>query len=92
MITPQKYEREVRNMLKNQHVTRTIHNLDLVTVRLPEESLDIPGVYYTVLQALARKGINFIEIISIATELSILIENTESYKTFEILKKLSKSV
>lgn len=63
--------------------------LSAVTVRLPEESLNVPGVYYPVLKALAWEGVNFIEIVSVNRELSIIFEDKDVDRAFSIIKKIT---
>jgi len=89
VLVPNEYHDDICTILNSVHVTRTLPQLSLITIRLPEDSLAIPGVYYPILQALAHKGINFIEIISVSTELSILFNESDVTKAFATIKKLT---
>lgn len=70
-------------------VIKTMEGLSAVTLRLPEESLNVPGVYYPVLKALAWEGINFIEIVSVDRELSIIFEDKDVDRAFSVIKRLT---
>ncbi|TSC55732.1 MAG: hypothetical protein G01um101418_753 [Parcubacteria group bacterium Gr01-1014_18] len=67
-------------------------DLSSITIKLPEETITTPGVYYPILKALAWEGINIIEIISIGTELSILFKSNDVDRAFSIIKSLTSSV
>lgn len=69
-------------------VMRHMDGLSAITLRLPEESLEVPGVYYPVLKALAWGGINFIEIVSVDRELSIVFEEQDVDRAFSVIKSL----
>ena len=63
--------------------------LSAITMRLPEESLSVPGVYYPILKALASEGISFEEVMSVRTEFGILIRDVHVDRAFSVLKRLT---
>lgn len=72
--------------------TRTVVRLDglsAITMRLPEESLSVPGVYHPILKALAMEGISFVEVMSIRTEFSIIFENKDVDRAFSVIKRIT---
>lgn len=75
--------------LSRHKVIRRNDNVSAITLRLPEQSLDVPGLYYPVLKALANEGISFIEIVSIRTELSILFKDADVDRAFSVLKRIT---
>ena len=56
---------------------------------ISEEALEIAGVYYSILKSLAFEGINFMEVVSSFTELTIFLRSEDTEKAFGVLKKLS---
>jgi aspartokinase len=80
---------ETHAVLKNEQGLQKIENLSSITLRLPVESLTVPGVYYPVLKALAWEGINFIEILSSSTELTILFDSKDIDRAFAVLKRIT---
>ena len=71
-------------LLKNKQT-----GLSSLTIILPEEALEIPGVYYSILKALAFEGVNFMEVVSSFTELTIFLRSGDTERAFGVLKKLS---
>jgi aspartokinase len=88
IVINNEYEKETTKILKNVKKT-IIKDLSSITIKLSEETITTPGVYYLVLKALAWNGVNIIEVISIGTELSIILKNTDADKAFSVIKALT---
>lgn len=82
-------EEETKNIFKDEKFRYEIKDLSAITLILPEEAVFVPGVYYSVLKALAWEGISFVEVVSSYTELTIILQNSNVDRAFSILKKLS---
>lgn len=65
--------------------------LAAVTVILPKGAAFVPGVYSYLLKALAREGINVVEVVSTLNEFTIILEDRNIDAAFSILKKLFKA-
>ncbi|MBI4092198.1 MAG: hypothetical protein HY427_03280 [Candidatus Levybacteria bacterium] len=59
-----------------------------ITIYLPDEALKTSGIYYFFLKSLAWEGINILELISTPSELSIVVDNQDTERTFAIIKSL----
>lgn len=83
----------IENILNNELKTETLKNkqsnLSSLTIIIPKEALEVPGVYYSILKSLAFEGINFMEVVSSYTELTIFLKSEDTEKAFAVLKKLS---
>lgn len=62
--------------------------LSTINIRIPEESIDTPGIVYFFIKSLAWSEINIIETVAIYTELTLLLNDKDVGKAFEILKSL----
>ncbi len=89
VVVSKALEKEIGLILAKEKGLRKIEALSSITLRLPEASLAVPGVYYPILKALAMEGINFMEILSVGTELTILFEDNVVDKAFSVLKRLT---
>jgi aspartokinase len=65
-------------------------DLSSITVRLPKQNIQTPGLYYHILQEIAWEGINLIHVISTSNEFSIIVKDTDVEKAFSVVKKLKK--
>jgi len=75
-------------MLKNEKILNKQTDLVALTINFGGDFFHTPGIIYQVLQALAWKNINLLEIISTLTELTIVIEKKDAIKSYEILHEL----
>lgn len=82
-------ENDVKNNFKDERLRYEMKDLSAITLILPKEAVFVPGVYYCVLKALAWEGINFVEVVSSYTELTIILQNSNVDRAFSVLKKLS---
>ena len=82
-------EATVAESLKKETELRRIDGLSAITVRLPESSLNVPGVYYPILKAIALEGISLVEVTSVRTEFSIIVADKDIDRAFSVLKKIT---
>ena len=87
LIVNKELDKEVGKALKKEGVRRK-EGLSAITLRLPEESLNVPGVYHPILKALASDGISFIEVMSVNTEFSLIFEDKDVDRAFSVIKRL----
>jgi|SRR3989338_1896418 len=96
LIVSREFESEVAQALAprqgrgaHEKAVKKIDGLSAITMRLPEESLGLPGVYYPILKAIALEGISLVEVFSIRTEFSIIFEDKDIDRAFSVIKRLT---
>jgi len=77
----------LHHLTKESQQTRN-EGLSAITVRLPEASLHVPGVYYLILKEIALEGISLVEVTSVRTEFSIIFEDKDIDRAFSTLKRI----
>lgn len=82
VIASNQIESEVDKLFKSESLKFRIPNLSTLTIKLPDNNIEIPGVYYYVLKLLAWEGINLIEAVSTATELTIVLKTEDVNRAF----------
>lgn len=82
----QNLENQVDQIFIGETIKNKLTNLSSLTIIIPEEATQIPGVYYSILKKKAWAGINFIEVVSSFTELTIFVENKNVDRAFSVLK------
>ena len=65
-----------------------IDNLSAITVKLPNDNVKIPGIYYFIFQRLSWQGVNINEVISTSNEFTILMHEDSVNVAFEVIKNL----
>lgn len=89
LIVSSDLEAHALRTLKNLRGLRIQKGLSAITMRLPDESLQVPGVYHPILKALAFEGINLIEVMSVLTEFSVVIADKDVNHAFAVLKRIT---
>ena len=78
----------IEKIYQDEKVIFRFDNLSSITIRLAEENINTPGVYYYILKPLAWEGINVIEVVSTSHEITLIIEAKNVDRAFTILKNL----
>lgn len=88
IILSKDLQSKVQEILTPEEIVSTVTRLASITIKLPEENVKTPGVYYFFLKSLAWEGINIIEIVSTPTEVSLILDEKDVNRAFAILKSL----
>ncbi len=88
IVTNTSIEPMVEAIFKNEKLTHKIENLSSITVKLPQENISTPGVYYYIFQRLAWEGIIIHEVISTTNEFTIIVSDEQIDIAFKVIKDL----
>jgi hypothetical protein len=77
----------IEEQMAGEKIKNQADNLSSITIIIPASATDIPGVYYAILKKLAWNGINFVEVVSSLTELTIFMRSEDIDHAFSTLKK-----
>jgi hypothetical protein len=88
IVTSTSIELMVEAIFKNEKLTHKIENLSSITVKLPQENISTPGVYYYIFQRLAWEGIIIHEVISTTNEFTIIVSDDQIDVAFKVIKDL----
>jgi hypothetical protein len=77
----------IEEQMAGEKIKNQADNLSSITIIIPASATDIPGVYYAILKKLAWNGINFVEVVSSFTELTIFMRSEDIDHAFSTLKK-----
>lgn len=78
----------VESIFAGEKLTQKTEGLSSITVKLPEENIIVPGIYYFIFQRLAWEGIVLNEVISTTNEFTILVKDEQIDIAFKIIKDL----
>ncbi len=88
LIVSNSTEALVEEIFKNERCLHKFTNLGSISVKLPEENISIPGIYYFIFQRLAWEGISMNEVISTANEFTIIVPEYQVDVAFKVIKDL----
>ncbi len=80
----------LEELTKGENRIAKFTNLSAISVRLPLETVSIPGVYYPFVKALAWQRINVYQIISYFTEVNFILDDKDIDRAFAIIKGMGK--
>lgn len=89
IIASKTVEKHIDHVFSKENLKFSMNNLAAVSIKMPNENIKLPGVYYLAMKSLAWENINIIEAISTSTELTIVVTNEDVESAFVILKNLS---
>jgi len=87
IIVSEELELKIEEIFKEEKTIKKFLSLSSITIKLPEENVTTPGVYYFILKSLAWNNINVIEVVSTYQEITLILETKEIDRAFSILKK-----
>jgi len=90
VITNKKYENKILATFPSRTIKKKIKNLSSITINIPESSVETLGLFYMITRALAWENINIVDIVSTFTELTFIISEKDTARSFDTLKRLIK--
>ena len=88
LIVSSTMESLVEDIFKKERLLHKFTNLGAISVKLPEENISVPGIYYFIFQRLAWEGVSMNEVISTANEFTIVIPENHIDIAFKVIKDL----
>jgi hypothetical protein len=86
IITNKKFEKKIKFPKKS--VKKVINKLNSLTINIPETAVETVGLFYIVARALNWENINIVDIVSTFTEMTFIVNENDTSKAFDTLKKL----
>ena len=88
-IVNKEFEKVVLDTFPKGSRVRRTDGLSAITMHLPEASLNVPGLYYPILKALAFEGVSFVEIMSVDMEFSLVFRDEYIDRAFSVIKRVT---
>lgn len=82
---------KVEHLFKKEKVLFKLNKQCVIILRFSKNTINIPGVYYNILKALAWEGLPINEVISVGNEFTLVVESRYINRAFEIVRNLIKS-
>ncbi|MFW6131288.1 MAG: aspartate kinase [Candidatus Aminicenantaceae bacterium] len=87
IIISSNHENTVEKIFSREKELYRKSNLSAMTIRLSAQSVNTPGVHYSILKQLAWNNINIIEVVSTYTEFTIILHKSQIDISFSVLMK-----
>lgn len=88
MIVSEMVRPKLQQIFKSENLISHLDNLSSITLRLPKENKEVPGLYHYIFSRIVWEGINVYEVISTTHEFSVVVLSTDIERTFSSLRNL----
>lgn len=82
------YAKHVQDAFAGCTVLSTEKNLAAISIHFTQETADIPGMYFVILEALAWKDVSCVELMSAGNELTIVLRSDDVQRAFQSLEHI----
>ena len=79
---------ELPDIFEGESLISYSYGLSSITIKLPSENTEQPGLYYYIFRKLAWEGINILEVVSTSNEFTILLKDEDIDKAFSVIKQM----
>jgi len=87
IISNDKYKNKFLKVLKGEQVKKVKDNVSSISIKIPEDCVDVPGFYFAVIKSLAIENINIVDIVSTEAEATLILDDKSVAKAYDLLKK-----
>lgn len=81
----------LEKILKGEKIELVYKNVSSITIHLPQEAVERPGIFYFFIKSLAWENINILDILSTQKELTLIFSPKDINSAFGILQSLFQS-
>ncbi len=81
--------KEAQLIFQNETLKLKVEGISSITLILPEDAVDTPGIHYSVFKKLFSNGVNVFDTATTFTELTIFLRSENIEKAFAVLKDLN---
>ncbi len=92
IITHIHYKSQILEILKQFEIISIIDDLAALVIRIPENSTEVPGLFYYFTKALSMDGISIIELISTFSEMQFIVDEDDVPNASKTIRRLLKKV
>ncbi len=85
IICNKKYKGRFLKMIARDDLLIEIDDLAALTLKLPKQGIEMPGIFYLITRALTWENINIVEIVSTYTEDTLILKNKDVARAYHIL-------
>jgi hypothetical protein len=87
-ITNSRYRKAILKVLPRESIVEEYDDLCGITVKLPEKSSEMVGLFYIITRALAWENLPIIDFVSTCNEATLTFKEKDATRAFTVLKRL----
>ncbi|MCG8411181.1 MAG: aspartate kinase [Bacteroidales bacterium] len=82
---------EIPLIFEGEKLVTYSSGLSSITIKLPAENTNQPGLYYFIFRYLAWEGVNILDVVSTANEFTLVLDDENIDKAFSVIKRIKNS-
>ena len=87
IITNQSFQIKIENLFNESEFLNRDNNLASISLRIPEDSIETPGLIYYVTKQLFWDNLNIVEVVSTFTEITFIVKEIDIPDVMKSLRK-----
>lgn len=87
IISNVRHKKAITSLFTKNLLIKTIDNLSSVSLKIPLDAINNPGMFYLFTKALAWENISIIEIVSTLSEMTFILNEYDIPRAFNIMKE-----
>ena len=88
VVLSDQIKEEIPRIFEGEKLISNSYGLSSITIKLPMENVEQPGLYYYIFRKLAWEGINIFEVVSTSNEFTILLKDKDIDRAFSVIKRM----
>ncbi|MHA2099332.1 MAG: hypothetical protein ACW99A_11635 [Candidatus Kariarchaeaceae archaeon] len=88
IISNQRFQKDIENLFADAEILNRDKNLASISLRIPRDSIETPGLIYFVTKQLFWDNLNIIEVVSTFTEITFIVKEIDLPDVMKSLRKL----
>jgi len=89
-LTNTKHLELIKNTTSNNSIKDITKHLSSLTINIPIDFKETVGFFFMISKTLSWENINIVDIVSTLTEITVIIDEENASKTFDVLNKMIK--
>jgi hypothetical protein len=86
VVISRRFAENIKLIFSDEILIASTPSVSSITIRLPDDNINTPGLYYFVFKQIAWEGISILEVISTTNELTIILKDKDVDRVFSVLK------
>ncbi len=91
LISNKRYKKKFLALLNKKDILSINDNLAALSLKLPLDARNTPGIFYLVSRALVWEGISIVEVVSTYTEDTLILRDKDVSRSYDLLNRMLKN-
>jgi aspartokinase len=86
IISNDTYKNHFLKILKKERIKNVKENISSISIKIPQENIEVPGFYYSITRVLTLNNITILDIVNTESEATFILNDKQISKAYDLLK------